>query len=198
MIRRPPRSTRTDTLFPYTTLFRSSTGAGACCRQPAGSRQAIARQDSNDGKRNRAGITTWGLCGFLGVLVYGPDPSAPQCAMNTPSRRKARHATVVRDIASTRRDNRATPKRDAPMPHEPVACYPPLNTPKPIATDAWIVDGPIIRFGMPWPKMPFPTRMTLLRLGDGDLFVLSPTPLTEPLRAAPPTPRHPPRNHPPP
>src|SRR3546814_15578946 len=28
MIRRPPRSTRTDTLFPYTTLFRSSS-----CRQ---------------------------------------------------------------------------------------------------------------------------------------------------------------------
>src|SRR3546814_1510736 len=29
MIRRPPRSTRTDTLFPYTTLFRSSRGCGA-------------------------------------------------------------------------------------------------------------------------------------------------------------------------
>src|SRR3546814_2183958 len=28
MIRRPPRSTRTDTLFPYTTLFRSSTRSG--------------------------------------------------------------------------------------------------------------------------------------------------------------------------
>src|SRR3546814_7231168 len=27
MIRRPPRSTRTDTLFPYTTLFRSGGGA---------------------------------------------------------------------------------------------------------------------------------------------------------------------------
>src|SRR3546814_11508855 len=26
MIRRPPRSTRTDTLFPYTTLFRSPKG----------------------------------------------------------------------------------------------------------------------------------------------------------------------------
>src|SRR3546814_3093487 len=26
MIRRPPRSTRTDTLFPYTTLFRSPEG----------------------------------------------------------------------------------------------------------------------------------------------------------------------------
>src|SRR3546814_2529541 len=28
MIRRPPRSTRTDTLFPYTTLFRSAADAG--------------------------------------------------------------------------------------------------------------------------------------------------------------------------
>src|SRR3546814_7055369 len=28
MIRRPPRSTRTDTLFPYTTLFRSEPGEG--------------------------------------------------------------------------------------------------------------------------------------------------------------------------
>src|SRR3546814_14676136 len=27
MLRRPPRSTRTDTLFPYTTLFRSAGGA---------------------------------------------------------------------------------------------------------------------------------------------------------------------------
>src|SRR3546814_13553568 len=32
MIRRPPRSTRTDTLFPYTTLFRSP-GAAAVTRQ---------------------------------------------------------------------------------------------------------------------------------------------------------------------
>src|SRR3546814_13869966 len=29
MIRRPPRSTRTDTLFPYPTLFRSRLGPGA-------------------------------------------------------------------------------------------------------------------------------------------------------------------------
>src|SRR3546814_6123644 len=29
MIRRPPRSTRTDTLFPYTTLFRSPLVVGA-------------------------------------------------------------------------------------------------------------------------------------------------------------------------
>src|SRR3546814_4575156 len=31
MIRRPPRSTRTDTLFPYTTLFRSFRGHVAGC-----------------------------------------------------------------------------------------------------------------------------------------------------------------------
>src|SRR3546814_18397408 len=30
MIRRPPRSTRTDTLFPYTTLFRSVLDAKTC------------------------------------------------------------------------------------------------------------------------------------------------------------------------
>src|SRR3546814_3910717 len=30
MIRRPPRSTRTDTLFPYTTLFRSRPKARQC------------------------------------------------------------------------------------------------------------------------------------------------------------------------
>src|SRR3546814_6076537 len=49
MIRRPPRSTRTDTLFPYTTLFRSHRAArqlstdrnswhlpvGSGCRRPA-------------------------------------------------------------------------------------------------------------------------------------------------------------------
>src|SRR3546814_2673415 len=32
MIRRPPRSTRTDTLFPYTTLFRSHNRGGARSR----------------------------------------------------------------------------------------------------------------------------------------------------------------------
>src|SRR3546814_18178775 len=33
MIRRPPRSTRTDTLFPYTTLFRSTEGDGNSMRR---------------------------------------------------------------------------------------------------------------------------------------------------------------------
>src|SRR3546814_10531176 len=39
MMRRPPRSTRTDTLFPYTTLFRST-------RRCAAGRRASARRES--------------------------------------------------------------------------------------------------------------------------------------------------------
>ncbi|HEU5094518.1 MAG TPA: DUF4336 domain-containing protein [Reyranella sp.] len=54
--------------------------------------------------------------------------------------------------------------------------YPPLDTLKPIAENVWIVDGPAIRFGMPFAKMAFPTRMTVIRLGDA-LFVHSPTSL---------------------
>ena len=56
------------------------------------------------------------------------------------------------------------------------ATYPPLDTLKRVCDDVWIVDGPVIRFGMPWPKLPFPTRMTVLRLGSR-LFIHSPTPL---------------------
>lgn len=62
--------------------------------------------------------------------------------------------------------------------------YPPLNTPKGVAEDVWVVDGPIIWFGMPWPRMPFPTRMTIIRLDDRQLFVHSPTRLTPSLKAA--------------
>src|SRR3546814_20023241 len=39
MIRRPPRSTRTDTLFPYTTLFRSGHISGAIAILAAGIHQ---------------------------------------------------------------------------------------------------------------------------------------------------------------
>src|SRR3546814_6744447 len=42
MIRRPPRSTRTDTLFPYTTLFRSA-GVGV-----DGAADGVAEEDRPD------------------------------------------------------------------------------------------------------------------------------------------------------
>src|SRR3546814_15337591 len=42
MIRRPPKSTRTDTLFPYTTLFRSEIES-ASTGEHGGFREVIAR-----------------------------------------------------------------------------------------------------------------------------------------------------------
>src|SRR3546814_3585175 len=51
MIRRPPRSTRTDTLFPYTTLFRSPAGA-------LSERTAVW-----------AGVGTWRGCAEAGLCV---------------------------------------------------------------------------------------------------------------------------------
>src|SRR3546814_2850521 len=54
MIRRPPRSTRTDTLFPYTTLFRSPGPRG---RDP------------------KAGAEAARGCSGIGALPLGPGSS---------------------------------------------------------------------------------------------------------------------------
>src|SRR3546814_20210742 len=59
MIRRPPRSTRTDTLFPYTTLFRS---VGR--RLPGSAPLKIARYDVDTSR-----------------LVEGDDGFAQECAV---------------------------------------------------------------------------------------------------------------------
>src|SRR3546814_16110264 len=52
MIRRPPRSTRTDTLFPYTTLFRSSRRRSSA--QPGGDRR-LSLCDRDRGQRCHVG-----------------------------------------------------------------------------------------------------------------------------------------------
>ncbi|MHA1544945.1 MAG: DUF4336 domain-containing protein [Alphaproteobacteria bacterium] len=57
--------------------------------------------------------------------------------------------------------------------------YEPINSFKPIAENIWIVDGPLISFK----GVPFPTRMTVIKLADGSLFVHSPTDPTPELRA---------------
>src|SRR3546814_20843677 len=51
MIRRPPRSTRTDTLFPYTTLFRSGHGGAGDVR--ALSQQVEQQRRDNGGLQQR-------------------------------------------------------------------------------------------------------------------------------------------------
>src|SRR3546814_6471726 len=67
MIRRPPRSTRTDTLFPYTTLFRSQArdprlahrrgGPRRCphSRAPDRRRQGEIRREDRQGARGQEG-----------------------------------------------------------------------------------------------------------------------------------------------
>src|SRR3546814_16496582 len=48
MIRRPPRSTRTDTLFPYTTLFRSRASTGSARRANSASVLQSGSADNDD------------------------------------------------------------------------------------------------------------------------------------------------------
>src|SRR3546814_13135298 len=48
MIRRPPRSTRTDTLFPYTTLFRSTGWARGPDGRGLRTHASHARRDAGD------------------------------------------------------------------------------------------------------------------------------------------------------
>src|SRR3546814_17282122 len=61
MIRRPPRSTRTDTLFPYTTLFRSIECADRTPRRPIAAdsiveMQLLDRETGSNGRRRLCGI----------------------------------------------------------------------------------------------------------------------------------------------
>lgn len=56
--------------------------------------------------------------------------------------------------------------------------YAPINVLKPVADNLWIVDGPVIRMKWLWMSLPFSTRMTVARLGDGGLWVHSPTEMT--------------------
>src|SRR3546814_18938676 len=83
MIRRPPRSTRTDTLFPYTTLFRSRS------RRDREGTAAVARHDAqypaepllrNDLQyRWRAGRSRAALS-----LLRAPDLTDVRCRGNEP------------------------------------------------------------------------------------------------------------------
>src|SRR3546814_15427821 len=63
MIRRPPRSTRTDTLFPYTTLFRSTHEH----RTMTGS---VLESDLIDGVTTAPYVCEGGFCGAVTPSAY--------------------------------------------------------------------------------------------------------------------------------
>src|SRR3546814_8137013 len=75
MIRRPPRSTRTDTLFPYTTLFRSWQ---LRCRHDAG----------RPARGGPSGITTSSCAAYIeGCEAPSPSPLANEAQLtSTPLR----------------------------------------------------------------------------------------------------------------
>src|SRR3546814_11453547 len=73
MIRRPPRSTRTDTLFPYTTLFRSPHDVARRCRSAG-----ILRDPPRPG-----GTPHGAPRGALGV-ARGPGPARARARLRLP------------------------------------------------------------------------------------------------------------------
>src|SRR3546814_4254321 len=93
MIRRPPRSTRTDTLFPYTTLFRSPRHA-----PPAGERQI------GDGDQRCDRARGWANPSRRAVARCQPRVSAVwhhnalQLRIGPRSRRAARSALHVTQV----------------------------------------------------------------------------------------------------
>src|SRR3546814_9547193 len=68
MIRRPPRSTRTDTLFPYTTLFRSQAGIVTYGMSYLGYTQWAIARDATD-VRAMAMLVT--MSNFAGMTYAG-------------------------------------------------------------------------------------------------------------------------------
>ena len=67
------------------------------------------------------------------------------------------------------------------MSTQDIVGYPPLDVPKPVAGDLWIVDGTPIR---PGGLLTLPVRMTVIRLGSGDLWLHSPVRHSEALARA--------------
>jgi Domain of unknown function (DUF4336) len=53
--------------------------------------------------------------------------------------------------------------------------YEPIQTLKPVAENIWVVDGPVVKMSLAGGSVPFPTRMTVVRLRSGQLFLHSPT-----------------------
>src|SRR3546814_2712228 len=70
MIRRPPRSTLTDTLFPYTTLFRSLQRAGAGRGLPG----VVIELGDGDRPAGRAGLQSFDLAREIADQVAAGNP----------------------------------------------------------------------------------------------------------------------------
>src|SRR3546814_6473736 len=111
MIRRPPRSTRTDTLFPYTTLFRSvrrtvrrvladagrhSRRAAACVADAVAAAQAFAALARPDRVSDGAGPVPARCDAVHAVDV--PARSGPLCATRRHVARSEEHTSELQSL----------------------------------------------------------------------------------------------------
>src|SRR3546814_1804362 len=105
MIRRPPRSTRTDTLFTYTTLFRSLCGPGhhpqfvqvdkdwlvkRRCREKNGEEGASPKRGGGEGEADVDGRS----CGLLSLRSRNAPPTGR-------FRRSEEHTTELQSLMRT-------------------------------------------------------------------------------------------------
>lgn len=63
-----------------------------------------------------------------------------------------------------------------------IETYSPLNVLKQVDDDIWLVDGPVIGFRYLGLKLPFPTRMTVVRQSSGEIWLHSPVKLSSALQ----------------
>src|SRR3546814_16458974 len=112
MIRRPPRSTRTDTLFPYTTLFRSQADGGTLAVR---SGDVIGKPiiiDSERGCQHLRGIVETGGVVFIpdnrNKNVYALSGQQLQSITKDNETIRSEERRVGKECVSTCRSRRAT------------------------------------------------------------------------------------------
>src|SRR3546814_10350966 len=91
MIRRPPRSTRTDTLFPYTTLFRSA-GAGQIRRQ------VLSHAGQCGGQGGLERVLTWRVSVWLRMTTRRTNWSPGPLTTATSWRRSEEHTSELQSL----------------------------------------------------------------------------------------------------
>src|SRR3546814_13948067 len=118
MIRRPPRSTRTDTLFPYTTLFRSDRFLLLAThlrdgRTPNAARKQWFMVDSDGDSEPLLSLLTAALgAGTVPETLASLDPVHPDFALLKASLQTAKTPAVANALRVNMERLRWMPRRD--------------------------------------------------------------------------------------
>src|SRR3546814_9487317 len=120
MLRRPPRSTRTDTLFPYTTLFRSP-AARTVVEAPAAANRLCPAGCRSVDDPHRAHPTPWdihpGRSLIIGRLLAAGSTANDQGEHTVPAAEPLAHSARRPDV-NARPAGRVHLRRPPPHPHQ--------------------------------------------------------------------------------